>query len=589
MTPRSTMTPFHLTRSLTNPSIPFITLKPQTSSTTTHSGEAGADAEGDASLDASVFHTKAEMNSMLASSFATPPPQASGARSSSSSSVMGGLADGGLVPCVGVGMGKGKGQAILLYGADSLGGAHLLRYLLKGTSRRRLLPGGAPVVYCLGSWSTAEGGLARIEKVMREAKIWKPAFAARIRPLPGGDATQARFRLPPAVYARLAAEVGTIVHAGSPLLWALDAPLVAENVSALMNMVALARANGASVHYVSSQWLDGYDGADPETDDRRLLASLPEIQVKRRAEEILHFAAHQHGLRCAAYRLPCLAVNTKGGFSRRHARDESFVVKTIAILRDAGMLVAECADDVVPLISADVAAKFVVARILGARGRNGRRRAAVFSPTVETECVTMSTLVDWMEEAEGCGAGPINRVGTREEMAAYFERRIRLPPMVETYSRLFFEVMPALSRTTRRLVAAARAEVTPLQALLYQAKAKRRGGQGVTAAEGMHRFIVGDPSLIASALAMPGGEALGAPTEEEVEEGWEMVEAADAGSNDASTASEGSTSESEAEERDPLAVAKRAAAKAKAKAAAVAGGGEGVSAKQEASALTLSQ
>ena len=282
----------------------------QLSSNSAQSGEAGAGAEGDASLDASVYHTKAEMNSMLASSFsfAATGGAATGAAASTTDDADAALANG---------KGRGKGDAILLYGADGLAGAHLLRYLLKGTHRS--LKATAPVVYCLGSWTTAEGGLARIEKAMRELKIWKPAFAARIRPLPGGDVMQARFRLPPALYARLVAEVGTVVHAGSALLWALDAPLVAENVSALMNMVALARANGAALHYISSQWLDGYDGADPETDDRRLLQALPEIQVKRRAEEILHFAAHQHGLRCAAYRLPCLAANTRGGFSRRHA------------------------------------------------------------------------------------------------------------------------------------------------------------------------------------------------------------------------------------------------------------------------------
>lgn len=548
--------------------------KLQTSSASAQAGEAGGTAEEDATLDASVFHTKTEMNHMLASSFSSAGAPGSATPFSSAA-----LASDGPSR---VRRGS-RGKAILLYGADSIGGAHILRYLLKGTRRGTL-------VFCLGFWTTAEGGLARIERAMRELQIWNPAFAARIAPLPGGDVMQARFRLPPAEYGRLVAEVGTIVHAGSPLLWSLDAPLIAENVSALMSMVALARASGASLHYVSSQWLDGLDGADPESEDRRLLQALPEVQVKKRAEEILHFAARQHGLRCAAYRQPCLAVNTRGGFSGRHAREESFVVKTLAILRDAGLMVAESAEDLVPLISADVWGKFVAARVLGGKGGKGRaRHAAIYSPTLETECVTMAALVDWVEEAEEAAAaetgGPsdpeqparrINREGTRAEMVAYFERRLRLSPMVESFTKLFFEVVPALSRTTRRLVAQARREVSPLQYALLQAKRRgqelaggSRRGERVAAAEGMRRHIVANPSLLA-APAMPGVDvgAIAAVGEQEGEVGQEV----DAG-NDTSTASEGRHSESEGEDREGQvpAMVKRAAGKA----AAVANGGGG--------------
>lgn len=37
-------------------------------------------------------------------------------------------------------------------------------------------------------------------------------------------------------------------------------------------------------------------------------------------------------------------------------------------------------------------------------------------------------------------------------MVAYFEKKLKLPPVVESFSKLFNEVMPALSRVTRRLV-----------------------------------------------------------------------------------------------------------------------------------------
>lgn len=144
-----------------------------------------------------------------------------------------------------------RGSGILLYGADGARGAHILKYLLKGSSTRR------PRVHCLGAWATAENGAARIERAMREAGLWKPQYAARIVPVANAQVTQAGFRLPADAYERLVAQVGAVVHAGTPLLWSLDGPLVAENVSALMNLVAFARRNGADVHYVSSPWLDG--------------------------------------------------------------------------------------------------------------------------------------------------------------------------------------------------------------------------------------------------------------------------------------------------------------------------------------------
>lgn len=147
-----------------------------------------------------------------------------------------------------------RGGGILLYGADTARGAHILRALLKGSSGSGA---GRRVIYCLGPWATAEGGMARVERAMREAGLWKDKYTPRVVPVPNAQVTQPEFRLPPQEYARLVAEVGAVVHAGTPLLWSLDAPLIAENVSALMNVVAFARKSGADVHYVSSPWLDG--------------------------------------------------------------------------------------------------------------------------------------------------------------------------------------------------------------------------------------------------------------------------------------------------------------------------------------------
>lgn len=41
---------------------------------------------------------------------------------------------------------------------------------------------------------------------------------------------------------------------------------------------------------------------------------------------------------------------------------------------------------------------------------------------------------------------------TPKDMVMYFEKRLKLPPVVESFSKLFNEVMPALSSVTRQLV-----------------------------------------------------------------------------------------------------------------------------------------
>lgn len=48
-----------------------------------------------------------------------------------------------------------------------------------------------------------------------------------------------------------------IVHTGGSLKWAMDADLVPTNINGLMNVIALARKNGASVHYL--RWVGWKD------------------------------------------------------------------------------------------------------------------------------------------------------------------------------------------------------------------------------------------------------------------------------------------------------------------------------------------
>lgn len=75
-----------------------------------------------------MLHSKAEMNSMISSQFGPstePKKQASLRKSSSSAKLL--AAPGNLVRAVS-GL---RGARVLIFGAEYLNGAHLVRYLLK--------------------------------------------------------------------------------------------------------------------------------------------------------------------------------------------------------------------------------------------------------------------------------------------------------------------------------------------------------------------------------------------------------------------------------------------------------------------------
>lgn len=135
-------------------------------------------------------------------------------------------------------------------------------------------------MYALGPWVTAEGGFTATQRLMEELGIWKPRFAGRLTCIPGA-VDKAQFGLAPAAYEALARDVGVIVHTGGSLRWTLDPDLVPQNINGLMNVVALARKNGASVHYLSSSSLTAEEYADEA--DRALFRNIPYFDVKRKA------------------------------------------------------------------------------------------------------------------------------------------------------------------------------------------------------------------------------------------------------------------------------------------------------------------
>ena len=242
-----------------------------------------------------------------------------------------------------------------------------------------------PTVYCVVRAHTAEGAAARIEKAMRQLKIWKPSFADSIVALPG-DMAQPNFGLKPDVYNRLVREVDAIVHAGGSRKWHMDTESVACNISGLMNVVTLARKSNASVHYISSGWLDAEEAASDK--DRDILHAMPYVQIKRRAEDILHFAARHYKLACFAYRIPLISVNTKGGFT-----GDFVAFSVMQSLYECHMMPKEMSEkSCYPIMPADLAAKYVVRQMSRApRKTNGS--AMLYSAAAHSEIVSTAKYV----------------------------------------------------------------------------------------------------------------------------------------------------------------------------------------------------
>jgi len=389
-----------------------------------------------------VLHSKAEMNSMISSRFETCTEsgrivsQPKLKRLSTSSNL--------------------KGSKVLLFGAEFLNGAHMVRYLIKG---------GATVLFCVGPWKTTEGGLMMIEKSMRDLSLWKDSFAKSIKPVPG-DVAQKDFGMTGPVYEDLVAQVDTIVHTGGSLKWAMDADLVPVNISGLMNVIAMARKNGASIHYLSSSSLTAMDYADPE--DRELLKTVPYFDVKRKAEDILQFAARHYNLRCVIYRLPYITPNSKGRFGTGYAKD-LILVRLMQCIHDSGLLPAkELGEYKLFLMSADAVAKFVVGHMKHTPS-SARGTAIRHYVITESNYVPISALADWAEEFKG---RPVDRTASVEDMRAYMSKRLK-PEINLVYQSIFFDIIPALCRGGAKSDEKCKQEVTALEFLKRRASRPR--------------------------------------------------------------------------------------------------------------------
>lgn len=373
-------------------------------------GKATEAAEGEQESEIMVLHNKAEMNNMISTRFESGPPLVRTA-----SSLTRGL--------------RSLSGATLLFGATGLTGAHVLRYLIKS---------GASKVYCVVRSATAEGARARIEKAMRNLRIWKDSFSSSIVALAGEMGT-ANFGLKPDVYAQLVSEVDTVVHAAGSRNWHMDQESITCNISGLMNIVTMARKNHASVHYVSSGWLDAEEAASEE--DRETLQAMPYVQIKRRAEDILNYAARHYKLACFAYRLPLISVNTKGGFT-----GDFVVFQVMQTMGESGMLPDEfAAASSYPIMPADFAAKYVV-RQMQRVPRSTKGKALIMSASSFAEIVTVDVLSQWTEEMKH---SKLNRKATMNELQEHFAKR--LAPEVRELQSKFIDFLFALGRSSEQL------------------------------------------------------------------------------------------------------------------------------------------
>jgi hypothetical protein len=294
----------------------------------------------------------------------------------------------------------GDSPPVVLFGATGLTGAHILKYLLKSGTKR---------VLCVVRGHTAEGGKCRIIRAMQDMKIWKPAFEDAIEVVIG-DMGKPRLGLTPEVYQQLATDTRTIVHAAGDRTWLISQDSSDCNKAGLMSIVALARESGASIHYVSSCWIDIYEQVDNE--DKAEIDKLPYVGLKREGEEILSFAAWQHGVDCYSYRVPVLGPNRHGGFS-----GELGAIGSVQVMFSTNMNVGSAA--ILPLMAMDKAAKFMVRRMglnkPGLQLARNKSKLTIHTALRLCEVVTMAMMCDMVDRLRP-GQRPIRRTASLEDV-----------------------------------------------------------------------------------------------------------------------------------------------------------------------------
>lgn len=188
-------------------------------------------------------------------------------------------------------------RAVLLTGATGFVGSFLLGEILEAT--------GADV-FCLVRAADAEAGRRRIEKALRDAGMYRPEFAARIRVVLG-DLEAPRLGLDSSTYDELATQVETVLHSGTRVSFVEPyESLRSTNVLGTKEIIEFCAEYGKALHYVStlavydpSRWSEPIPEAWLSTDCPELPSGYG--QSKWVAERLVT-RAMEAGLRASIYR-----------------------------------------------------------------------------------------------------------------------------------------------------------------------------------------------------------------------------------------------------------------------------------------------
>ena len=437
------------------------------------SGDAGGADQDEEGADETVYHSKTDLVTIMETDFGLDEKERKrlSYRSSRSGSfkVMDSLYR--IVT-------PGDKHAKLLFGATGLVGSHILRYLLKG---------GAPMVYCVVRAATPEGAYNRVEQKMRQLRLWKPAFANRIRAIPG-EVGKALFGLDAELYQQLLSVVDDVILSAGARSWTATEETIAANIAGTVNAVAFARKGGAAVHYVSTGWLDIYDAADAT--DKKTFENVPYVKIKRRAEDILHYASRHHDIRCAIHRVPFVSVNSKGGFD-----GDLLPFTVMALAKVTGMAAREWQHGYYPLLPADAAAKFIVRGVeKGPKGSTSKGAEMRTALTI-TSFVSESVFLDWVDEIR---SSPIDRNHTPAEVIAAVEQVLGQDTSALT---LLMELGDAVNRVSAALH---HKMTTQRPSVRDMMEVRHRSNPKVTA-DLIKQYIAQNPTVIDLSTALVAG------------------------------------------------------------------------------------
>ena len=258
-------------------------------------------------------------------------------------------------------------NAKLVIGANEFVGAHITRYLLKK---------GASLVYCVVNAMNSHASHVLIKKTMEELGLWKDNFDSHLIALPG-DMTKANFGLKEEQYSSMLMDVDAIIVSGGHRSVSGDETHSQANTAAAINAVSFARRGGASLHYVTSGWVDPFDSEEGE------------------AEEVLKVASQRYNIDCSSYRLPFMTVNSKGGVMA----GDHIIFDIIKACCKTGVVSQDWERSSLPLLPADVAGKFVVRGVESTGHKSQSRGEVCVRDTMALNAyMPMSTLLGWVDQ-----------------------------------------------------------------------------------------------------------------------------------------------------------------------------------------------